>query len=98
MTPLKLDITEILVDFKIFERSSIWREFFCRLEDEEVQYEKSIFKTTKYNLSSNYTVPKLLKRFIGSVKSEILDHRNRQPANPNLPVEEIQAMKELIST
>ena len=96
MCDLKLDITEVLVDFKRFERSVIWREFFYGREDEEVQYEKPIFKTTKYNLPSNYTVPKPLKIFLGSVKSEILDHRNRQPANPNLPVEEIQAMQELI--
>ena len=96
VTPLKLDITEVLVDFKRFERSVIWREFFYGREDEEVQYEKPIFKTRKYNLPSNYAVPKPLKRYLGSVKSELLDHRNRQQANPNLPVEEIQAMKELI--
>ena len=33
--PLKLDLTEVLVDFKRFERSAIWHEFMYGKEKDD---------------------------------------------------------------
>ena len=43
--PLKLDITQVIVDFKKYKRSLVWKEFFSSKEDEE--YIPPIFKTKK---------------------------------------------------
>ena len=93
--PLKLDLTEVLVDFKRFERSAIWHEFMYGKEKDD-NYEAPIFKQHKTNLPKNYTTPKELKTFLGAIKSEILDPRNRNNVKCNLPVKEIAALKELI--
>ena len=94
--PLKLDLTEVLVDFKKFERSMMWKEFFFGREVEEAPKEK-IFKSNKTNFPRGHAPPEGLKTFINSVKSEIIDPRNRNSEKCNLPVSEIQALKELIS-
>jgi hypothetical protein len=44
----------------------------------------------------NYKTPEGLKTFLGSIKSEIMNNRNRNKVPSNLPQMEIQAMKELI--
>ena len=93
--PLKLDLTQVLVDFKRFERSVIWHEYFYGTEI-ECETRGKIFKSTKTNLPKNYKSPDGLKTYLGSVKSEILDHRNRNNVSCNLPQEEIQALKDLI--
>ena len=91
----KLDITQTLVEFKQFERSAIWHEFWFGRQPEE-QYEQPLFKTQKSNLPKNYTVPQGLKTFLGAIKSEIMDHRNRNNIPCNIPPEEIAALKDLI--
>ena len=91
----KLDITQTLVEFKQFERSAIWHEFWFDRQPEE-QYEQPLFKTQKSNLPKNYTVPQGLKTFLGAIKSEIMDHRNRNNIPCNIPPEEIAALKDLI--
>ena len=93
--PLKLDITQVLVDYKKFERSAIWHEFWFGREREE-GYKEPIFKTSKNNLPRNYTIPSGLKTYLGAVKSEIMDPRNRNHIKCNLPVSEIEALKDLI--
>ena len=93
--PYKLDITQTLVDFKRFERSIIWHEFWFGQENLE-EKEKPIFKTQKNNLPKNYTVPQGLKTFLSGVKSEIMDPKNRTSVPCNIPPEEIAALKELI--
>ena len=47
-------------------------------------------------MPQNYSVPEGLKIFLGAVKSEITDPRNRNSKECNLPIEEINALKELI--
>ena len=94
--PLKLDITEVLVDFKSFERKMLWKEVFHGKENTEAQKEH-IFKSKKSNLPRNHPTPQGLKTFLSSVKSEILDPRNRNTEKCNLPEDEIEALKELIS-
>ena len=58
--PIKLDLTEVLVDFKKFERSTIWHEFWHNREKEE-NYKRPIFRKQKTNLPKNHTSPKELK-------------------------------------
>ena len=93
--PLKLDITQVLVDFKKFERSVIWHEYFHDSESNG-DFRKRIFKSNKCNLPKKYKSPKGLKTYLNSIKSEIMDHRNRNYVECNLPQDEIQALKELI--
>ena len=54
--PLKLDITQTLVEFKRVERSVIWHEFWFGKENQD-KNETPLFKTQKNNLPKNYTVP-----------------------------------------
>ena len=54
--PLKLDITQVLCDFKRFERTMIRREFFYG-KDKENTNKPPIFKSQKTNLPTNYQVP-----------------------------------------
>ena len=91
--PMKLDITQTLVEFKRYERSAIWTEFWYGKDNE--QTEEPIFRTHKTNYPKKYSSPEGLKIFLGSVKSEILDPRNRNNIPCNLPPDEIQALKEL---
>ena len=93
--PLKLDITQTLVDFRRFQRSTIWMEFWHGKE-EEGKRETPLFKVHKTNLPKNYTTPQGLKTFLGAIKSEISDHRNRNSVKCNIPQEEIEALKDLI--
>ena len=51
--PLKLDITQILVDFKKFERTMVWHEFWYNKDEEEKQYIPPIFKTNKSNFQKS---------------------------------------------
>ena len=56
LLPLKLDITEILVDFNRFARAAIWVEYWFTRETEE-SYSPPIFKTKKNNLPKNHSSP-----------------------------------------
>ena len=94
--PLKLDLTQVLVDFKRFERSVIWHEYFHGYENDG-DARKKIFKTNKNNLPKKYKTPDGLKTYLTSMKSEIMDHRNRNDVKSNLPQEEIQAIRDLIN-
>ena len=93
--PLKLDITEVLVDFNRFARAAIWHEYWHGREKDK-DYKKPLFRSQKNNLPKNYQTPKGLKSYLDSVKSAIMDPRNRNKEDCNLPVEEVQALKELI--
>ena len=46
--PLKLDITQVLVGVKKFEKSIIWKEFWFGRDKEE--FKPPIFKSKKINL------------------------------------------------
>ena len=93
--PVKLDLTQVLVDFKRFERSIIWHEYFYGSENDG-EFKPKIFKSNKSNLPKNHKTPDGLKTYLSSIKSEIMDHRNRNTVKCNLPDDEIQAIKELI--
>ena len=84
--PLCLDLTQVLTDFKRFERTMIWTEFWYGRESEKKK--KPIFKNTKS--------PNHLKNYLTSVKSELLDPRNRNKAKCNIPENELKAIQDLI--
>ena len=92
--PFKLDITQTLVEYKRFERSAIWWEFHYGKENDQ-NYEDPIFKKMKTNLPKNYSVPDGLKVFLSSVKSGVLDPRNRNSVPRNILQVELLALKEL---
>ena len=96
ITPLSLNLSQVLVDFSKFERKLRWREFFATQEDDH-EYQPSIFRKEKTNLPRNHKPPEELKMFCHAVKSEILDPENRNKIRPNLPPGELKALKELIS-
>ena len=54
--PLKMDLTQVLVDFKRFERSAIWHEFWYGKEKNR-NYKPPIFKKQKRNYPKNYSSP-----------------------------------------
>ena len=53
--PLKLDITQVLVDYKRYERAAIWHEFWHG-RDKYEDYKQPIFKSNENNLPKNYNV------------------------------------------
>ena len=93
--PLKLDITQILVDFRKYERSIIWHEFWFGRETEN-EYEKPMFKTHKTLMPKNHTTPKGLLMYLNAIKSELLDPRNRNKSECNIPPGEVLALKTLV--
>ena len=93
LLPLKLDITQTLVEYKRFARSAIWAEFHYGKNSQEP--EEKIFKTHKTNMPKNYSSPEGLKTFLSSVKSELMDPRNRNSVPCNLPSDEMQALRQL---
>ena len=94
--PKTLDMTQVLVDLKRFERTVIWNEFWYGKENKDTPAEQKIFKEQKSNLPKNYVTPGGIKNFLGAIKSDITDPKNKNKVQSNLPVEEIKAMKELI--
>ena len=94
--PNRLDLTQILTDFRYFERTIVWIDFWFG-RDQDGQLGKRIFKKKKTNFPKNYKMPNHLKTFLGSVKSELTDPENRNPAKCNLPLPQLSALKELIN-
>ena len=84
------------MEFKQFERRAIWHEFWFGRNSDET-YEPPLFKTKKNNLPKNYPTPQGLIACLGSIKSEIIDHRNRNIIPCNIPQVEIAALKELFA-
>ena len=94
--PKKLDITQVLVDFRKFKRSITWMEFWHGREENNQEVERKLFKTEKTNMPKDHTTPEGLSIFLNSVKSEIMDPRNRNGAECNLPMDELNALNELV--
>ena len=95
LTPLSLNMTQVLTDFAKFERKLIWREFFAGIDDDQ-DYVPPIFRKEKHNFPKNHKTPQELKTFISGVKSELMDPENRNHVRPNLPPDEIEALQKLI--
>ena len=93
--PKKLHITQVLSDFKRFERRIIWKEFYYGKETDS-EYSSKIFKYKKNNLPKNYKIPEELKISLETVKSEMLDPKNRNKAQCNISKAHIEALLRLI--
>ena len=93
--PLKLDITQILVDFKRYERTMIWQEFWHN-QDSDKNQQPPLFKVRKTNLPKKHKTPNGLKTYLGAVKSEFMDPQNRNRVKSNIPEDKNNALKELI--
>ena len=97
--PKNLDFTQVLADFRRFERRMIWKEFWFDDNDDEDNSEErriSIFKKEKTNLPKKYNVPNGLKTYLVAVKSDITDPKNRIKVSPNISKPENEALSELI--
>ena len=81
--PLKLDITQILTDFRRFERTMVWVEFWNGREQNEI-YKPPIFKQKEHNFSRKYKTSRGLQDYRAAVKSEIIDPKNRNRVRINL--------------
>ena len=62
--PLKLNLTQVLVYYKRFERSVIWHEFW--FGKDKVEFEPPIFKKNKTNLPSKHPTPQGVKVFLSA--------------------------------
>ena len=89
---LKLDITQVLVDWRRFDRSTIWHEFWFGSEQNN-DYEAQLFKSKKIYIYIKIYIQPLLKIFFNSVRSEIMDPNNRNYVKCNLPLDKLQALK-----
>ena len=91
LLPLKLDITQTLVEYKWFERTAVQNEFTYGKNEQEANNEPK-FKTYKTNMPKNYDSPEGLTKFLSSIKSELMDPRNRNSVPCNLPNDKMKAM------
>ena len=66
----------------------------CRENHEK--YSSPLFHNRKTNLPTNYTTFNGLKTSLNSIRSEIMDNKNRNSEKCNLPPDEIDALKQLI--
>ena len=92
--PKRFDITQVRVDYKRFKRAAIWQEFNNGSDFQ--MPEKTIVKVPKTSLPKNHIVPEGLKTFLNAVESDIMDPRNRNQIESNLPTDEIEALKILM--
>jgi len=80
ITPLSLNLSQVLVDFSKFERKLRWREFFATQEDDH-EYQPSIFRKEKTNLPRNHKPPEELPNLppgeLKALKELISLQRNR---------------------
>ena len=85
VTPEKLDITQVLVEHKYFERTLVWIDLFFDKEPDE-ERKPEIFRKKKHNFPKNYRSPDSLQTFISATRAEIQDPENRNKnVCPNLP-------------
>ena len=92
--PLKLNLTQLLVEYQKFERTMLWTEFWANQPKQD--FKPPIFKKVKTNLPRKHHTPAGLKAFLNGVKSEMQDPLNKNKCHTNLPPEEIEALKKLI--
>ena len=93
--PLRLDITQVLTDFRRHERSMVWKEFFHGKEN-DIPYKPPMFKQKKHNFPQKHRAPKGLYDYLAAVQSDIMDPKNRNKVTSNISNEEKEALKELI--
>jgi hypothetical protein len=98
VTPLTLNITNVLVEYRKYERSIKWKEFFADQEeasdsDTEQSWKKEIFPKEKSNIPP--TSSAAVKTFLNSVKSEIIGTVYNK-TKPNISKAERDALASLV--
>ena len=73
----------------------MWKEFWFGRDAEE-SHTEPIFKQKKNNFPKTHKAPQGLKDFVSAVKSDIMDPKNRNKVQSNLPDDEKEALKILI--
>lgn len=94
--PLRLHITQVLVDFRRHERTMVWKEFWHGKNNEEA-YSPPIFKQKKSNFTQKYAAPRGFQDYLAAFKSDLMDPKNRRKVNSNLTDDEKKALKQLIT-
>lgn len=94
--PVKLDITQILTDFRRFERTAVWKEFWFGNKNDE-SYEPPIFRKKKHNFPQETQNTKGASGFLAAVQSDLMDPKNRNKIHCNITDEEKTALKTLIN-
>jgi hypothetical protein len=73
VTPLSLNITELLVDYRKYEHKIKWAEFFGNIKEDNKldidEFKPEIFPKEKSNLPPNTSAA--IKTFLSGVKSEL---------------------------
>ena len=95
ITPRKLNITQVLKEFRRFERTMVWSEFWFGKNTEKA-YKPSLFKQKKSNFPRNHRTSRGLQDYLSAVKSEIMDPKNRHKVQSNLNEGEKEALKQLV--
>ena len=95
ITPLKLNLSQVLCDFQKFERTIIWQEYWANQPQSE--YVAPIFKKQKTNYPSKHPTPQGIKMFLNAAKSEISDIKGFNKTRPNLPPQEQKALHQLVN-
>jgi hypothetical protein len=93
VTPNSPNVTDLLVDYRKFERKMRWKEFFHDKEDEDNIYIPPIFPQEKSNLPPKGGTP--LNNFLIGVKSELTGTKFNK-SKPNISESENIALKTLI--
>jgi hypothetical protein len=92
VTPDQINLTELLVDFRKFERSMTWKEYF-KDEERNEEWKPEIFPKEKSNLPPKHS--KQLSNFLTGVKSE-LRGTNLNKTTCNIPKGEVDALATLV--
>ena len=93
--PAKVDNTLVLTEFRRFERTILWKEFWSEKGSyDDKTKKKPIFKIQKNNFP-NFKASESLKAFLASIKSELMDPLNRKQVPPNLSNDEFEALSTL---
>jgi hypothetical protein len=92
VTPEQINLTELLVDLRKFERKMKWKEYF-KDETEEEEWKQEIFPKEKTNLPPKHT--KHLDTFLAGVKSE-LRGTTLNKSTSNITKGEVEALSTLV--
>ena len=92
VTPTNLNVTELLVDYRKFERKMKWKEFFHDKDKDNTEYIPPIFPKEKSNLPPKGGTS--LNNFLIGVKSEMTGTKLNK-ARPNISDNETKALETL---
>ncbi len=90
VTPLTLNVTEVLVDYRKYERKVKWVKFFSDQVDDTEEWKLEIFRKEKTNLPPNTS--NAVKTFLSSVKSDITGSTLNKTRS-NISQDETEALK-----